>query len=401
MKTLTCATAAIVGTLALSTLAACGSDSDNSSAGSGAPVKFMLIGTLESAALSTSQTETAAKAAVKKINAEGGISGRDVEVSFCNDKFDPNEATACAQRAVEEKVAAVVGGASAMSDSFLPVLEAAKIPLIGGSASSGAPELVSPISYPVNSGAAVMTYGAGYSAAQQGDETAILTTDNDGSVQGTKYAQEGLKIQGASAAEEFTMKLGAPDAAPTVAAALETNPTTVILTAPPVDAVKMVNALRQAGYEGKIVAPSSFFPPASIEALGDFAEGIVGASRLLPVTSTEVPEVKTFVDAMTAFDPEASLDDLSMNTWTAYMLLDKVLEGKNVNGPADVISAMDAVSSGDPIELGTAPAYRGIQKDPDVPEFPRVATFATVFSEITDGKLVQTGDFVNPAEKAS
>jgi ABC-type branched-subunit amino acid transport system substrate-binding protein len=384
---------AVVSALALSMLTACGGSGE-----SGDAIKVMLIGSLESSAFSTPQTEAAAKTAAAVINENGGINGRDLAVSFCNDKFDPNESVACAQRAADEGVVAVIGGSTGMS-AHLPVLEAAGIPLVGGAGSSGAPELKSPISYPVNSGAAVMNYGSGSYAAKKGDSVAILTTDNEGSLEGEKAARKSAEDHGAKV-QTFTMKLGAPDASPTAAAALRIKPDAVILTPPPEDAVKMVKALRQGGYTGLIVASSSLFPPSAIEALGEFAEGIVVAGRLVPVTSTDIPEVKAFVDAMQQHASDASLDDLSMNTWTAFQLFAKVLEGKEVDGPRDVIAALDAVSKGKPIELGTAVAYRGIQANPEMPDFPRVATFATVFSEIKDGKIVKISDFENPTEKS-
>ena len=122
--------AALLTALALP-LCACGSDDSSSEAGADAgPIKIMSIASFESSVYSIPQLKTAIQASVDAVNKDGGIDGRKLKVSFCNDKFDPNEATACAQRAVSEGVAAVVGGMTPPTGALAPVLEAAKIPAI-------------------------------------------------------------------------------------------------------------------------------------------------------------------------------------------------------------------------------------------------------------------------------
>src|SRR5437879_6365744 len=78
----------------------------------GAPIKIMTIATLQSPNLAAPQVETAVRARVAALNKAGGINGRPIEPEFCNDKFDPNEGSACARKAVDDKVVAVVGGLS-------------------------------------------------------------------------------------------------------------------------------------------------------------------------------------------------------------------------------------------------------------------------------------------------
>ncbi|MFD5496792.1 ABC transporter substrate-binding protein [Streptomyces sp. NPDC001812] len=380
--------------LVLGSLAACGG-SDAGSATPGGPIRIMSIGSFETPVFSTPQVETALRAKISDVNANGGIDGREVVLTICNDKFDPNEATSCAQRAVSDGVVAVVGGASPFSPQFLPVLEAAKIPLVAGSASSGAAELQSEVSFPVNAGAPGMSLGTGRLAAEAGPSTVVIASDNEGSQTGA-----GLSIQGAESAgarmTKVTMKLGAPDVSATVARALQLKPDSIALQVVTEDALKVVKSLRQSGYKGPLTAPGSLFPPASLEALGEFAEGVRMTSRVVPPTSTDIPQVKEFLEQMEAQDPEAQTDDLALNAWTGMYLLAEVLKGHEITDGASVIAAFDAVE--EPIELGTAPDYTGVPSAPDSETYPRVPEFATVGSTVEDGKIVRDGGFFNPFE---
>lgn len=82
-----------------------------------------------------------AQAYARWINADGGIGGRELRVITCNDHDDTVSAAACAQRAVQEDVTAVVGSYSRHSRAFLSPLEAAGIPYLGA---SGSPRTSSP-----------------------------------------------------------------------------------------------------------------------------------------------------------------------------------------------------------------------------------------------------------------
>ncbi|MGJ3558278.1 ABC transporter substrate-binding protein [Streptomyces sp. INA 01156] len=110
-------------------LTACGDGGTEGT--SDGPVKIMTIASFESQVYSVPWLKTAVTAAVARVNDDGGIGGRKIELLTCNDKFDPNEATACAQRAVSEKVTAVVGPLSPNIGAIAAVMEQARIPIIG------------------------------------------------------------------------------------------------------------------------------------------------------------------------------------------------------------------------------------------------------------------------------
>ncbi|MEU0226279.1 ABC transporter substrate-binding protein [Streptomyces sp. NPDC006284] len=105
-----------------------------------------------------------AQAYARSVNAQGGLGGRKLNVLTCNDHNDSVTAAKCARLAVKENVVAVVGSYSQHADSFLPVLEGAGIPYIGGYGITNT-EFTSPLSYPVNGGQPALLAGLGSALA--------------------------------------------------------------------------------------------------------------------------------------------------------------------------------------------------------------------------------------------
>ncbi|MBL7499920.1 ABC transporter substrate-binding protein [Frankia sp. CNm7] len=148
--TLRLAAAALGSAVALAACSESGSgggDTGGTPVASGAPVKLMVISAIGTAGSNYPDMLAATKAAVRGLNERGGIKGHQVELVHCDEKNDPEAAKACAQRAVDENVLAVVNEVSA-SGGIMPILEAASIPSIGSSGiSADLSELSSPVSF--------------------------------------------------------------------------------------------------------------------------------------------------------------------------------------------------------------------------------------------------------------
>jgi len=120
-----------------------------------------------------------AEAIGKSLADSGGLDGHPVKVETCNEKNTAAGAAACADRAVSDQVVAVVGSYSQYGSTFLPTLEAAGIPYIGGYGVTP-DEFTSPISYPVNGGTPALLAGAGQQLASAGCErVALVRPDNE------------------------------------------------------------------------------------------------------------------------------------------------------------------------------------------------------------------------------
>jgi len=118
-----------------------------------------------------------AKAYARWVNAHGGFRGRTLKVLTCNDHNDAVDAAHCADRAVKENAVAVVGSYSQYGDDFLPELEGAGIPYIGGYGITNA-EFTSPLSYPVNGGQPALLAGLGKELARACGPVALIRPDS-------------------------------------------------------------------------------------------------------------------------------------------------------------------------------------------------------------------------------
>ncbi|MFJ9659636.1 ABC transporter substrate-binding protein [Streptomyces griseoflavus] len=136
-----------------------------------------------------------AEAWARWINAEGGINGRRVDVLTCNERNDSVSAGRCARRAVEEEVVAVVGSYSQHAEGFLPTLEAAGIPYIGGYGITTA-EFTSPLSYPVNGGQPALLAGLGRTLADTCGPVTLIRPDTLAGDQLPPLLDSGLKAGG-------------------------------------------------------------------------------------------------------------------------------------------------------------------------------------------------------------
>ena len=73
-----------------------------------------------------------AKAAVRGINARGGVNGHPLELITCNEGNSPNTASACARKLIKEKVVAEVAALTLTAEQQLStILGGAGIPMVG------------------------------------------------------------------------------------------------------------------------------------------------------------------------------------------------------------------------------------------------------------------------------
>ncbi|MFF0160028.1 ABC transporter substrate-binding protein [Streptomyces sp. NPDC005263] len=142
-----------------------------------------------------------AKAYARWVNAHGGLNGHKITVLTCNDRNDSVAAARCAQRAVSEGVVAVVGSYSQYADSFLPPLEGAGIPYIGGYGVTSE-EFTSPLSYPVNGGQPTLLAGLGKALSDCGP-VALVRPDTVAGDELSSLLDSGLTAGGHAATKDL------------------------------------------------------------------------------------------------------------------------------------------------------------------------------------------------------
>jgi ABC-type branched-subunit amino acid transport system substrate-binding protein len=151
-------------------LTACGGSSSGGKASgtpsnggpTGEPIKIMQILDLTSAAgfAGFPDAQNGAKTAVAAVNAAGGVNGRPLQLTVCDDGFDPNKATQCARDAVSGGYVAVVGAYSGVGDNWMPPLTKAGIACLGCAGYSAA-ESTSDNFYPLSAAGIPTVVAAG------------------------------------------------------------------------------------------------------------------------------------------------------------------------------------------------------------------------------------------------
>ncbi|MFF8032530.1 MULTISPECIES: ABC transporter substrate-binding protein [unclassified Streptomyces] len=136
-----------------------------------------------------------AQAYARWVNSRGGVNGRRLNVLTCNDRNDPVAAARCARRAVQEDAVAVVGSYSQYTDSFMPTLEGAGIPYIGGYGITN-DEFTSPLSYPVNGGQPALLAGLGRALADTCGPVTLVRPDTIAGDQLPPLLDSGLRAGG-------------------------------------------------------------------------------------------------------------------------------------------------------------------------------------------------------------
>jgi branched-chain amino acid transport system substrate-binding protein len=127
--------------------------------------------------------QNSVKLAVEKVNADGGVLGRKVELITYDDRADGKEAVALARKLIEQdKVVAVVGGSySTPSRAMAPIFQEEKIPAVYAYAVH--PDVTKAGNYNFRNGFLGMVEGkaAAYTAVKllKAKKIALLISDND------------------------------------------------------------------------------------------------------------------------------------------------------------------------------------------------------------------------------
>lgn len=345
--------------LAAPALAACGDD--GGAAADGDTLKVLTYGPFDAKGFSLPNLATGAQAGVDKVNAAGGIGGRDLELIVCNDNNDPNTAAGCARQAVEEEVVAVVGGFSTFEPQIMPVLEKAGIPVIGNTPISN---FTSEVIYPFTGGAAGSLFGLGKALASNEtcDGKVAAVIEDFAATQGAiKLVELGVKASGAEFTGISKAPQGARDFAPAVDAAAGQSGCVSFLAGPQTSPV--IVSAAAADPDVKVLGGSeSTLPNAAIEALGEAADGAVVVSSYQPLNaSTDTDAMKEFIAAGKKIDPDFDPDQGAASAYLAPQVLAEALDGADDVTPASVIAALDGFSG---FDSGLGPVVDFTKKNP-------------------------------------
>ncbi len=337
-------------TAALLAVAGCGGGSATQSTQNtnlkGKPIKVMTIGTAgPEEGGSTPAMAQVAIAYEGFINHHGGINGRPLQVTFCDDHDNPSGAEQCARQAVSNRDVAVVGwGSISGGSNILSVLSKANIPWIGEEQFSQA-ENTSPDSYPIIGSLATQWLGLGQLAAQRGCKKAgVMEWDNPVGIFGLQWFERGFGAAGGKVGPVTLVGTSATDLAPAAAAVTGGGVGCVALLLSPTQGPLAVQALQQAGSKARILFYPDELPQSAITQTGgahSLGEGGLTDTFYLRPSNPKWNQAKQAV-RMYAPNPSVvnnfnSYTEIDQLTWEAYLVFTSVIKSqhlKTIDGPS-------------------------------------------------------------------
>ncbi|MEU9076571.1 ABC transporter substrate-binding protein [Kitasatospora sp. NPDC004745] len=345
-----------------------------------------------------------AEAVGQDVNLKGGLNGRRLKVITCNEHNTADGARACAQQAVDAKAVAVLGSYSQWGDAFMPTLERAGIPLIGGYGLSQ-PEFSSPLSYPVDGGMPALIGGSGRQLVEAGCKAVSLVRpdtpagDNLLGYLANALKPAGIKLLDVKAPEQSTdytavarKAIGRDESGNCITSALAAEPTGNLL-----DSYRRLNPKNT-----RIASVIGSVQQSVVDSTGGDSGPLAGAY----VTSWYPPEsaktwdgLRAVVRADTTGGRTIDVSDPGVETtWVAYEVFRMVVEKLTAAGKQVTEKTITALlDSGEGIDVGlTPPLNWGTTNMLPSTESPRLVNTWVTYQVVKGGRMtLQQPGFVD------
>jgi len=243
------------------------------------------------AAADGASAKNAVELGVKELNDAGGIGGKKVDLIVYDDRLNPQEAVAIANKLIEkDKVVGVVSGAySGPTRVTAPIFQKAGMPMVAGYAVhpdvTWDPKEKKPNDFCFRNGflgeiegAAAADYAVKNLKAQS---VALIFMDNDfGRAISSGFAERAEKLGAKVLTKQMYKFPGEKDFRPFLTRIKESNPDLIFAAGYYGEAAAIVRQAKELGITSKIMGEEGFDSPKFIEIAGPAAEGVVIATNL-------------------------------------------------------------------------------------------------------------------------
>jgi ABC-type branched-subunit amino acid transport system substrate-binding protein len=366
----------------------------------GEPLKFgaIVAETVSATALGTTvflDVGPGAEAAAHALTASCAL-GRPVQAVVCDSQNDPNTATACGRKMVDEKVVAFIG-ADAFGAQWFPLTSKAGIPEVGGlgfSANEAPSPLFFPIGASVHDTLTVSTVAASASGSAA-PKLAVVPADLPGIDFFVNFLKQTVQGLGGSLAGSFPAAAGTTDMSAVAAQVARSGANSVHAILAGDQVVSLVKALDQQGKkltDLNFITIGSVASPKFLKDVGSAGEGMWISSEVWPVQyDANNDGAKQYLADMTAAGQPASGDkvgNLGLQTWSVLQVIATLLKGEATMDPATLVKKMNAAGPISRPEFGTINwTTNPFASDPILKNL-RIASDNFVVSRIVNGKPV-------------
>lgn len=396
----------IASALAVMGLGACRSSSGGASssttnastaAGSttatGSTLSFGMIGTFQATGTDYEDARAAVEAMVDQINASGGVNGHPIKVTVCDDQHDPNQATTCARNAVSAHQLAVLepSSASGFGQQTMPILAAAKIPVIGNPAVS--PEdWTNPDAYPLDPGAPAQYAGVAVALKNAGcTDVGSIQLPVPAGAESAKFLASAVESLGGKIAKNVKVGMSEPSYASPVAQLVSAGAKCIVPIILPTEQPKFLSAVHQSGTKLLVGGVTAAFNQQLLTSLGSSANGILLAGANYLPTDTSTPAVKEMVAAMAKYSPGTkATDTYATAAWGAATLLFRGVLPL-IKGTVSSAAIIDTLDQAKNLPTGMYAPYTYKSTPPDS-KFPRVMNTGVLTWKVENSVPVVTSN---------
>ena len=236
------------------------------------------------AAADGASAKNAVMLAVKKVNASGGLNGNKVKLVIYDDRVNPSESVAIANKLIErDKVVAVVSGSySTPTRVTAPIFNKADIPMVAAYAVDPSITKAGPYIFRTGFLGQIEGKAAGEVAVNllKAKKLAMFTIDNDFGRALSRGFHARVKKFGGKVVYEHAFAIGTKDFSAMLTKVKELEPDLLFISGYYEEAALAVKQARDLGLTCKILGEEGFDSPKFLELAGSAAEGVVITTNL-------------------------------------------------------------------------------------------------------------------------
>ncbi len=378
-----------------------GSAAETGDAPSGEPLKVMTVTTLNAAGPTYENIANTANLYADWINAQGGIGGRPLEVTVCDEQFDPAVATTCARQAVEEDMVSVVGSFTFFAESIVPVISESSITWFGACCPITPSELTNPYSFNIGN-QPMYAIGAVKRAVEDGCQK-INAVIIDGAQIFIPPMENAIEALGMSFGETVILPPTAQDYSAEVAQATGGGADCVVSVISETPFITWNTAWAQSGTEAQQYGNQGNLNEISAKGAEEATDGNIVVGMYPDISTAPWDEYRAALD-------EAGLDTAAidynslggMGTWAAFTGFTQIAE--TIEGDITAESFYEAANTTSSLDLnGMVPVLDFTQEWTDGLEgYNRLFNRSVVYSQLENGKIVPlTTEFEDVGELAA
>jgi ABC-type branched-subunit amino acid transport system substrate-binding protein len=353
----------------------------------------MVTGTINAPAAGFGFPDAAAGALAraKAENAAGGVGGRQIHVTVCNDQAVVQDAVKCAEQAIANHDAAVLTGFSPFSAQVVQVLQQGGVPYVASDSPALDTTDTSAVSYPLSGNYPLDGVESAAIAQKLNCKTVGMLTVQDAAANDAIAEEKaaatfyGLKFAAA------TLPITQADPTASLQTLLSDGMHCIFFDVATPQSIAVIKEMHTIAPKVVLMAGEQNFPTATLQNLGPLANGLYLMSPMYPLDYDGTQAMREFGKEWEQYGAAASKGFQTQNallTWTGMQLLiDAAGRIKGDVTPSAMRSALNGVSG---LTLSTFPGTYAAGGS-SVPKFSRIANFTRPIEVARDGKVDYKG----------